>query len=97
VSTEEEIVIVNNPEHHRFETRVDGIRAQVAYRLNGDVITFTHTEVPESLSGKGIANKLAVFVLEYAKEHHLGVVPMCPFIAAYIKRHQEYQPLVVTG
>jgi uncharacterized protein len=90
----EDIAIVNEPEHHRFATRVNGLLAQVAYRLNGDVITFTHTEVPDALSGRGIANKLAVHVLEYAKEHQLRVIPMCPFIAAYIKRHPEYAPLV---
>lgn len=93
---EKEIEIVDNPERHRFETRVNGILAQVAYRRTGNVITFTHTEVPESLSGHGIANKLAVHVLNYAREHALGVVPLCPFIAAYIKRHPEYQDLVVS-
>lgn len=94
-STSGDITIVDNAEHHRFETRVNGFLAQVAYRLDGDIITFIHTEVPEALSGKGIANKLAVHVLEFAKEHKLRVIPLCPFIAAYIKRHPEYETLVV--
>jgi uncharacterized protein len=93
----DEIRIVNNLERHRFETRVNGVLAQVAYRISGDVITYTHTEVPESLAGKGIANMLAVAALEYAKDNNLKVIPQCPFIATYIKRHQEYQPLVVTS
>lgn len=92
----EEIIVTNNPEHHRFETRVNGILAQVAYRLVDDVITFTHTEVPDSLSGHGIANILAKTALDYARDHELKVIPQCPFVAAYIKRHQEYQPLVVS-
>jgi uncharacterized protein len=91
------VEVVNNPERHRFETRVDGVLAQVAYRLEGDVITFTHTEVPESLSGRGIANQLAVTALNYARDHGLKVIPLCPFVSTYIKRHPEYQPLVVTA
>jgi predicted GNAT family acetyltransferase len=91
------ITIVNNPERHRFETRMDGILAQVAYRLRDDVITFTHTEVPEALAGRGIANQLAIAALDHARDHGLKVVPECPFISSYIKRHPEYQPLVVTS
>jgi predicted GNAT family acetyltransferase len=90
----EEIEVVNNPERHRFETRVHGILAQAAYRMNGDVMTFTHTEVPESLAGKGIANRLAETALAYARDHNLSVVPLCPFISTYIQRHPEYLPLV---
>ncbi len=88
------IEVVNNPERHRFETRLDGVLAQVAYRIHGNEITFTHTEVPESLSGKGIANQLAVVALNYARDNGMTVVPLCPFIATYIKRHSEYQSLV---
>jgi uncharacterized protein len=91
---QEEIRVVNNPERRRFETRVNGILAQSAYRLDGNVITFTHTEVPESLAGKGIANLLAETALNYARDHELSVVPLCPFISTYIKRHPEYQSLV---
>ena len=90
-----DVEVVNNPERHRFETRVDGNLAQVGYRVQGDVITFTHTEVPESLSGRGIANQLAETALTFARDNGMQVVPLCPFIATYIKRHPEYQPLVV--
>ena len=90
-----DVEVVNNPERHRFETRVGGILAQVGYRVEGDVITFTHTEVPESLSGRGIANQLAETALTFARDNGMQVVPLCPFIATYIKRHPEYQPLVV--
>jgi len=34
------------------------------------------------------------FALEAAREQGKQVVPLCPFVAAYIKRHPEYQPLV---
>ncbi|HET6511304.1 MAG TPA: GNAT family N-acetyltransferase [Candidatus Kapabacteria bacterium] len=90
----EAVEVVDNPERHRFEARVDGILSQVGYRINGNEITFTHTEVPESLSGRGIANQLAQTALNFARDNRMKVVPLCPFIAAYIKRHPEYQALV---
>jgi uncharacterized protein len=90
----EAVEVVNNPERHRFEARVDGVLSQVGYRINGSEITFTHTEVPESLFGRGIANQLAQTALNFARDNGMKVVPLCPFIAAYIKRHPEYQTLV---
>jgi len=62
--------------------------------LTGPNITFTHTEVPEELEGQGIASQLARFALEDARACGLAVIPLCPFINAYIRRHQEYLPLV---
>lgn len=87
--------VVNNEERHRFEVRVEGHLAQVQYRRSGDKITFTHTEVPEALSGKGVGNALAKTALDFARENNLKVVPICPFIRTYIQRHSEYQDLVV--
>ena len=44
--------------------------------------------------GQGIAEELAKFALNYARESNLKVIPSCRFVNAYIKRHQEYQDLV---
>ena len=90
----EQYEIINNEAAHRFETTVEGLLSQAAYRRSGNVITFTHTEVPEALSGRGIANQLAKYALDYSRDNGLEVVPICPFISAYIKRHPEYQTLV---
>jgi hypothetical protein len=86
--------IINNPHEHRFETSVDGHLAYVEYRLSDGVITLTHTEVAPALEGKGIAGKVAAYALDYARDHQLKVVPSCPYIASYIKRHPEYEPLI---
>jgi len=51
-------------------------------------------EVPLALEGKGIGNELAKAALDYARSEGLRVVPRCRFIAAYIKRHPQYQDLV---
>ncbi|PYQ38868.1 MAG: hypothetical protein DMF77_23120 [Acidobacteria bacterium] len=47
-----------------------------------------------STAPPGVAGKLARAALEYAREHNLSVIPRCPFVAAYIRKHPEYQSLV---
>jgi hypothetical protein len=37
---------------------------------------------------------MARAALEAARADGLEVVPLCPYVAAYIRRHQEYLPLV---
>jgi predicted GNAT family acetyltransferase len=32
--------------------------------------------------------------MTYARKEGLRVVPLCPFVAAFIKRHTEFQDLV---
>jgi uncharacterized protein len=87
----------NNEQESQFETTVDGHKAIAAYDLEEpNRIVFTHTEVPEALSGRGIAGEIVKYALDYAREHKLMVVPQCAYVAAYVKRHAEYQDLLAT-
>jgi predicted GNAT family acetyltransferase len=84
----------NNEAENRFEVELNGQLAQTKYIRRGQKILFTHTEVPPALEGQGVGNALARASLDYAKREGLRVVPLCPFVAAFIKRHKEYQSLV---
>ena len=84
----------NNEAANRFEVEINGELAQTQYIRRGRKIIFTHTEVPPASEGQGVGNALARAALDYAKREGLRVVPLCPFIAAFIKRHKEYQSLV---
>lgn len=90
----DEIEVVKNPEKRRFEAQVGAYLAHIDYIENEDNIVYVRTLVPTELEGHGIASKMARFVLDYARDNDLKVIPRCPFVAAYIKKHQEYQPLV---
>ena len=83
----------NNTALHRFELDADGHIAVAYYHLAQGVITFTHTEVPPALSGRGIGSKLARGALEAARAQGLKVVAKCPFISAYIGKHPEFGDL----
>ncbi len=76
--------VVNNATAHRFELEVDGHVAAAYYELKPGVITFTHTEVPKELGGKGVGSKLVKGALEQVRRDGLKVVPDCPFVNAYI-------------
>ena len=86
--------IVDNPDAGRFELTVDGWTAFSEYHMLGRAIVFTHTEVPEELQGQGVGSALARGVLAIARERGQEVVPLCPFIADYIRSHPEYLDLV---
>jgi predicted GNAT family acetyltransferase len=90
----ETITVRDNPEANRFEAVVDGHTAVAMYETAPGVITFTHTRVPESLRGKGIANELAKAALAAARERGLRVIPKCTFFGSYMKRHRETQDLL---
>jgi len=60
------------------------------------VLQLIHTEVPEALRGKGMASALAQSALEWAREHQVKVDVICPYVAAYLKKHPEYSDLVIT-
>jgi uncharacterized protein len=86
--------IVNNKQANRFEARVQDELAVLEYHLSSNVIILNHTEVPQHLEGQGVGSVLIKFVLDDARANQYSVVPMCPFVAAYIRRHQEYRDLV---
>ena len=87
--------IVDNPEKHRFEADLgDGSFAVAEYNLLEHKIVFTHTEVPAAHEGQGIGSALIRHALRYARERKLQVIPICPFFAAYIKKHEDEQGLL---
>lgn len=89
--------VENNEAKKRFEVKVGAKMAVAEYMRVANRIIFTHTEVPVELEGNGIGTLLAKTALEFAKRHKLEVMPLCPYIAGYIKKNPEYQPLVMAG
>lgn len=90
----DKLSVKDNPAESRYEAAADGRLAVAEYRLAGDQIIFTHTEVPEEMAGTGVGSKLVQAALDDARARGLTVVPQCPFVAAYIKRHPAYRDLV---
>ncbi len=91
----DDIIVGDNPEASRFEATLDGTLMAVAqYERTTDRITFTHTIVAEAAEGHGVGGKLVKFALDQARADKLVVVPLCPFVQSYLRRHPEYRDLV---
>jgi hypothetical protein len=83
------LAVRDNRETSRFELQVDGQVAFLEYRRSPHAIILKHTEVPESLRGRGLGAILAKAALEMARDEGLRVNVQCPFVKAFLEKHPE--------
>jgi uncharacterized protein len=86
--------VTDNTASNRYELITDGGLAFVRYHTADKVRTLTHAEVPEALEGHGLGSALARGTLELARSQGYKIVPQCPFVAAFIGKHPEFQDLI---
>jgi predicted GNAT family acetyltransferase len=86
--------VQDNPAKGRYELDVEGHIAATYYELADGVVTFTHTEVPKELGGRGIGSQLVKDALEQVRAKGLKVVAQCPFVKGYIDKHADYADLL---
>jgi predicted GNAT family acetyltransferase len=86
----EEISVIENAAESRFEAQLDGHLAVADYRVEGDRMIFTHTEVPPAFRGRGVAEKLVLAGFRAARERKLKIVPLCSYVAVMLERHPEF-------
>ena len=79
---------------HRLELEIEGSTAFIEHKLVRDKLFLIHTEVPPALEGKGVAGAIVQKALQYAKDNNYKIVPICPFVQSYLKRHKEWNDIV---
>lgn len=89
--------LIDNPDKPQYEFHLEGEIPRLEYIEAQDKIYLTHTEVPPPLAGKGIGSALIGAVLEDIDRQGLTLVPLCPFVAMYLKRNPEWKRLVLKG
>ncbi|HEU4673007.1 MAG TPA: GNAT family N-acetyltransferase [Candidatus Limnocylindrales bacterium] len=88
-------VIADASDRSRFEADLDGATAGfLEYRRRPGRITLVHTQVDPAFEGRGVGSAIARFALEDARTNGLRVRVACPFVAAWLRRHREYDDLV---
>lgn len=91
----EPIDITRNGALSRFEIRLDGELVGLADYFDDDgVRAFPHTEVDPVHRGRGLAGKLVGHALRETRSEGLAVDPVCPYVAAFIRRHPQYRDLL---
>lgn len=83
-----------NPARQRYELPTGSGLAFIDYRLDGRNVVMTHAEVPPELRGGGVGSALVKGALALVRERGGKVVPLCPFIAQYMRRHPETRDLL---
>lgn len=86
--------ITNDTAAGQYEMHVGDGTALLTYRMEDGALFLLHTEVPTEERGKGLGGALVRRALEDARAKGLSVVPLCPFVGAYIRRHPEFADLV---
>ncbi|GAB3503909.1 GNAT family N-acetyltransferase [Spirosoma knui] len=90
--------VTDNPHKHRFELKTGDKLSVVEYQhVDVETLALTHTEVDPSLEGQGVGSHLVKGVLEYAERNALKIVPLCPFVSVYLKRHPDWNRVVSTA
>ena len=78
----------------KYTIAVDGQTVGLAAIADrGDQRVFYHTEVEERFGGRGLATILVAEALEATRADGKRVVPLCPMVAAFIKKHPEFNDI----
>lgn len=85
--------VVHNEAEDQFETWIDGQLSKLDYMQDGNTMVITHVGVHPEHRGQGVAGKITKVALEYAKQKSYRVIPMCPYVATYIRRNRQYEEL----
>jgi predicted GNAT family acetyltransferase len=76
---------------HHYELRVAGALAGITqFRDRAGQRVFFHTEIADAFQGKGLSAVLIAEALADTRAAGLRIVPVCPAVAKYLTRHDEY-------
>jgi uncharacterized protein len=90
-----EKAISHEPEHKRYELRLDDrVVGRADYVRDGNAMAITHTGIEPRLRGQGLAGELIEFALRDMRKASLRVLPYCSYVSDYIARHPEHLELV---
>lgn len=88
----------DNPTDHRYEVLVDGaVTGFSAYRLDGQRITFIHTQIDDAHADQGLGKQLVTGLLADVEERGLEVIPKCPYVRKVIAQDANRYLHLVPG
>jgi predicted GNAT family acetyltransferase len=92
------LVVRDNPDELRYELVDDdgAVIGEIRYRREPGVVVLVHTEVDPAHEGRGLAADLVAAAFGDLRARGLKVVPLCPYVRAWLRRHPEQRDLVTT-
>ncbi len=86
--------IQHNQNQHRFEVAIDDLNSVIDYSISGANLSLNSVRVPKALEGRGIAGELTQAALDWARTEKYRVIPVCPYVQTWLRRHPDYANLV---
>ena len=90
----EEKTLKVNDALSRLELEIEGSIAFIEFKLSHGILSLIHTEVLPGLKGKGAGRAIVQKALQYAKDNNYKIIPICPFVQSYLKKHKEWNDIV---
>jgi len=70
-------------------------KAEMTYSKAGDkMIIIDHTEVDDSLRGKGAGKQMVEAAVIFARENKIKIMPLCPFASSVFKKIPEFRDVL---
>lgn len=84
-----------NEAAHRYEILLgDTLAGFSEYNVLANGLVFTHTEILPEFEGRGLSSTLVRHALEDVRALGTRVIPVCPFVAAFLRKHPEFHDLI---
>ncbi|MFF1833067.1 GNAT family N-acetyltransferase [Streptomyces sp. NPDC058231] len=88
------LTVERRDDRHRYEILVDGERAGLtAFRDRGEQRVFYHTKIFDAFTGRGLAGQLVQQALTDVRAQGKRIVPVCPYVAKYLQKHDEFSDI----
>ncbi len=89
------MLVRNNLNRLRYELfDEDTLAGFIDYRVRDGQYWLVHTEINDGYSGTGAASFLVRSTLDQLRERDVQIVPTCPFVGGWLRRHPDYQDMV---
>ena len=87
--------VMHRPQLNKFLIRLSrGKYAFIEYEVKEKLLYVTKAYTPEEFRGRGIASKIMVELIKYAKREGFKVVPVCSFAEYFFRKHPEYSHIL---
>jgi uncharacterized protein len=88
--------VVDNPAELRYEIHVQSeLVGYIRYRLETGRVVLIHTDVEPRWENSWVGPTLVREALEDLRARGLFAALLCPFIIDFVRKHDEFRPLVV--
>ena len=68
----------------------------IYYTFAGETrMILDHTEVDDAYHGQSIGKKILMFIVEFARENNIKIIPLCPFAKSVFDKTESIRDVLV--